>query len=285
MPSQRASDAHHQALLESSIAAARLAAEFIRASGRELDRIDWREKQTADFVSDIDTGAEERIREFLASRHPEAAIRGEELAPGGPADADTVFIVDPLDGTTNFLHGYPSYAVSIGTMVEGQLACGVVLDIPRDELFTATRGGGAFRDGAPITVSRVSRPGRALIGTGFPFKNLEFLPLYLRQFERLTRAAAGLRRPGSAALDLASVACGRFDAFWELRLAPWDIAAGLLLVREAGGRVTDLEGRDVKPVHSPVVASNGLLHDWLLEQLAGEPEHVAPRTVTPGEQV
>lgn len=283
MPSQRASDAHHKALLESSIAAANVAAEFIRSSGRALDRIDWREKQTADFVSDIDTGAEERIREVLSARHPGAAIRGEELAPVGPADADTVFIVDPLDGTTNFLHGFPAYAVSIGTLVEGELACGVVLDIPRNELFTAMRGAGAQRDGAPIAVSRVSHPGRALIGTGFPFKNLEFLPSYLGQFERITRAAAGIRRPGSAALDLASVACGRFDAFWELRLAPWDIAAGLLLVREAGGRVTDLENRDVTPVHSPVVASNGLLHDWLLAQLTDRPHTVAsPIAATPG---
>lgn len=268
MPSQRVGEARQAALLEASLAAARVAAEFIRAAARELDRIDWREKRTADFVSDIDTGAEARIREVLAARVPDAAIIGEELAPGGPARAETVFVVDPLDGTTNFLHGYPSYAVSIGVLVDGVLAAGVVLDIPRDETFTAVHGGGAYRNGAAIRVSRIAVPGRALIGTGFPFKNLEFLDEYLGQFARLTRAAAGLRRPGSAAIDLASVAAGRFDAFWELRLAPWDIAAGILLVREAGGLVTDLAGNDIAPTHTPVVATNGLLHPWLLSQLA-----------------
>ena len=268
MPSQRAGDARQAALLETSLAAARVAAEFIRAAARELDRIDWREKQTADFVSDIDTGAETRIREVLAARIPDAAIIGEELAPGGPAQSETVFIVDPLDGTTNFLHGYPSYAVSIGALTDGVLAAGVVLDIPHDETFTAVRGGGAFRDGAPIRVSHIALPGRSLVGTGFPFKNLEFLDDYVRQFARITRAAAGIRRPGSAALDLASVACGRFDAFWELRLAPWDVAAGMLLVREAGGLVTDLAGNDIIPTHTPVVASNTLLHPWLLARLS-----------------
>jgi myo-inositol-1(or 4)-monophosphatase len=152
-------------------------------------------------------------------------------------------------------------------MVEGEVVAGVILDVPHGELFTATDGGGAFLDGQRIHVSSVRTPNRALVGTGFPFKNLEFLDEYLQQFERITRAQSGIRRAGSAALDLASVACGRFDAFWELRLAPWDIAAGLLLVREAGGRVTDLVGRDVVPSHSPVVATNGHLHDWLLDCL------------------
>ena len=116
-------------------------------------------------------------------------------------------------------------------------------------------------------MSTIDTPRRALVGTGFPFKNLEFIEAYLRQFERVTRAQSGVRRAGSAALDLSWVAAGRFDAFWEMRLAPWDIAAGLLLVREAGGKVTDLEGRDIVPAHSPVVASNGHLHEWLLECL------------------
>lgn len=278
MPSQRAGDARQAALLEASLAAARVAAEFIRAAARELDRIDWREKQTADFVSDIDTGAETRIREVLAARIPDATIIGEEFAPGGPAHSETTFIVDPLDGTTNFLHGYPSYAVSIGALTDGILVAGVVLDIPQDETFTAVRGGGAFRNGVPIRVSQIALPGRSLVGTGFPFKNLEFLDDYLLQFARITRAAAGVRRPGSAALDLAAVACGRFDAFWELRLAPWDIAAGILLVREAGGLVTDLAGRDIFPTHTPVVASNALLHPWLLSVLtpATPPNPLSP---------
>jgi myo-inositol-1(or 4)-monophosphatase len=267
MPPQRAASARATVLLEASLDAARVAAEFIRASARALDRVDWREKRTADFVSDIDTGAEARIRDILTRRVPDGAILGEELSPDHPADAGIVFIVDPLDGTTNFLHGYPAYSVSIGALVDGVPASGVVLDVPAGEEFTAIAGGGAHRNGTPIRVSSVAVPGRSLVGTGFPFKNLEFLEQYLQQFARLTRAAAGIRRPGSAALDLASVACGRFDAFWELRLAPWDIAAGILLVREAGGLVTDLAGKDVQPAHTPVVASNGLLHEWLLAEL------------------
>jgi myo-inositol-1(or 4)-monophosphatase len=143
----------------------------------------------------------------------------------------------------------------------------VVLNIPHGDLFTATVGGGAFCDGQPIHVSSIELPGRALVGTGFPFKNLEFIDRYVKQFERITRAQAGIRRVGSAALDLAWLAAGKFDAFWEMRLAPWDIAAGLLLVREAGGRVTDLEGRDIFPSNTPVVASNGHLHEWLLQSL------------------
>jgi myo-inositol-1(or 4)-monophosphatase len=178
-----------------------------------------------------------------------------------------VFVVDPLDGTTNFLHGFPAYSVSIGAMSDGMIVAGVVLNIPYGDLYTATRGGGAFRNDEAIRVSSVSKPNRALVGTGFPFKNLEFIESYVKQFERITRAQSGVRRAGSAALDLAWLASGTFDAFWELRLAPWDIAAGLLLVREAGGRVTDLEGRDIDPVSGPVVASNGLLHEWLLDCL------------------
>jgi myo-inositol-1(or 4)-monophosphatase len=267
MPSQRASDARRAELLEASMAAARVAADYIREMTRDLGRLDWREKQSADFVSEVDTGAEERIREQLAAAVPGAAILGEELSPGGTIDSDTVFVVDPVDGTTNFLHGFPFYAVSIGATVDGIVESGVVLDVPRDEWFTATRGGGAFVNGAPLSVSRVAEPSRSLIGTGFPFKHRDLFDRYERQLGRLMRSAAGIRRAGSAALDLACVAAGRFDGFWELRLAPWDIAAGILLVREAGGRITDLSGVDLVPAHTPVVASNTLLHPWLLANL------------------
>ena len=259
--------ARANALLEASVAAARVAADFIRA--READRatLDIREKQASDFVSEVDTGAESRIREVLAKLVPGAMIVGEEMSPTASTAGETVFVVDPLDGTTNFLHGFAAYSVSIGAMSEGEVVSGVILDVPHGDLFTGTAGGGAFLDGKRIHVSQVKTPNRALVGTGFPFKNLEFLDDYLQQFERITRAQSGIRRAGSAALDLAWLACGRFDAFWELRLAPWDIAAGLVIVREAGGRVTDLVGRDIVPSSSPVVASNGHLHEWLLECL------------------
>ena len=147
------------------------------------------------------------------------------------------------------------------------LAAAVVLNVATGELFTATAGGGARRNGQPIHVSPEREPGRALIGTGFPFKHREQLPAYMVQLPRILATTAGVRCAGAAALDLADVACGRFDAFWELKLAPWDLAAGLLLVREAGGRVSTLDGTDCPVAHSPVVASNGVLHDWLLATL------------------
>jgi myo-inositol-1(or 4)-monophosphatase len=150
---------------------------------------------------------------------------------------------------------------------EGELVAGVILDVPRNELFTAQRGTGAFVDGRRIEVSTIGDPSRALVGTGFPFKHPAMLDVYQGQFARILRASAGIRRAGSAALDLANVACGRFDAFWELRLAPWDMAAGILLVREAGGMVTDTSGREIQPYHGEVVATNKRLHSWLLEQL------------------
>ena len=267
MASQRANAARLAELLDASVAAARVAADYIRSRTGDRAALDVREKQPSDFVSEVDTGAESRIREVLDRMVPGALVVGEELSPTASMTGDTVFVVDPLDGTTNFLHGFPAYAVSIGAMMAGEVVAGVVLDIPHGELFTATAGGGAFRDGQAMHVSPVRTPSRALVGTGFPFKNLEFLAAYVQQFERITRARSGVRRAGSAALDLASVACGRFDAFWELRLAPWDIAAGLLLVREAGGRVTDLEGRDIMPATGPVVATNEHLHEWLLDCL------------------
>jgi myo-inositol-1(or 4)-monophosphatase len=176
-------------------------------------------------------------------------------------------VADPLDGTANFLHGYPEYAVSIAVARDGELCAGVVINVARGEEFTAVRDGGAFRDGERIKVSSGREPGRALIGTGFPFKNIELLPRYLEQFSLVMRGTAGIRRAGSAALDLSNVACGRFDAFWELVLAPWDVAAGILLVQEAGGIVTQLDGTPPRLVAGSFVAGNPAMHAWLLQTL------------------
>ncbi len=272
MPSQRSYEARAQTLLDAAVEAARDAGTFIAAASHHLASLDWRLKGVADFVSDVDTGAEERIRTRLEARVPGAVVLGEELSPEAASGSGTAFIVDPLDGTTNFLHGYPAYSVSIGALEDGVLVAGVVLNVAHGELFTATRGGGAFRDGARIAVSTIAEPSRALVGTGFPFKRQGLLPAYQAQFARMLRATAGIRRAGSAALDLCDLACGRFDAFWELQLAPWDIAAGLLIVREAGGVVTDPDGRDVAPAHTAVVASNAHLHPWMLERLAAVPD-------------
>jgi myo-inositol-1(or 4)-monophosphatase len=257
-------------LLDALKAAAAAAAEVIRDGERRRGALVWREKSATDFVSEVDMTAEARIIALLTSRVPGAAILAEETASTLAAERRTTgvtFVIDPLDGTTNFLHGVPEYAVSIAALVDDELAAGVVLHVPRDEWFTATRGGGAWRDGQRIGVSAIDAPDRALIATGFPFKGGHDVDLYLDQMRRLMTHTAGLRRPGSASLDLAGVACGRFEGFWENLLAPWDIAAGILLAREAGGLVTTLEGTPCPVAHTSVVAANPAMHGWLMGKL------------------
>jgi myo-inositol-1(or 4)-monophosphatase len=258
-------DRDNKELLDVALEAARAAASVIRdaTSGREA--LVWETKGRSDFVSAVDKASEQRIVEIVGRRLPDALMLGEELSPNALSNSGIVVIADPLDGTTNFLHGYPEYAVSIGVAREGELCAAVVLNVPRGEEFTAVLGGGAFLNGARIKVSPLREPGRALIGTGFPFRTVEQLPQYVAQFSLVAAGTAGIRRPGAAALDLASVACGRFDAFWELTLAPWDVAAGILLVREAGGIVTDLEGQSARPVAGALVAGNPAMHAWLLQ--------------------
>ena len=201
-------DAHD--LLDTAIAAADAAAIFIRERSGDPAALAWIEKSPADFVSEVDRGAEQRIRDIVLRRYPSARIVGEELSPDALADVGLAFIVDPLDGTTNFLHGYPEYAVSIGVAREGEIVAAAVINVPMGERFTALRGEGAWRDGKPIRVSAIIDPGRALIGTGFPFKHPDTLPLWQRQFGRIMLTTAGVRRAGDAALDLCDVACGRF---------------------------------------------------------------------------
>jgi myo-inositol-1(or 4)-monophosphatase len=243
--------------------AALAAADYVRTTGRPREPGGWDEKSTHDFVSDVDRGAEELIRKRIGKAAPGTHIIGEELGPELALDG-TTWVVDPIDGTTNFLHGYPAYAVSIAAAIDGILAAGVVVHVPDRRLFHAVRGCGAFCNDAPIHVSTISDPGRALVGTGFPFKDLTGMDRYVEQFRQVAAATAGIRRPGSAALDLCSVASGEYDAFWELSLSAWDIAAGTLIVREAGGRVTDDTGRDIGIEHGPVVAGNATMHRWML---------------------
>ena len=254
-------------LLDIALEAARAAASVIREATGGRERLVWESKGRSDFVSDVDKAAERRIADIVARRYAGATVLGEELSPRSLSDAGTVFIVDPLDGTTNFLHGYPEYATSIGVARGGAMRAAVVINVARGEEFTASKGGGAFRDGERIRVSRLREPARALIGTGFPFKSLEVLPRYLRQFSLVMHGTAGIRRAGSAALDLANLACGRLDAFWELVLAPWDVAAGILLVEEAGGVVTDLAGNERLLSSRSYVAGNPAIHAWLLQTL------------------
>jgi myo-inositol-1(or 4)-monophosphatase len=255
-------------LLDAIVEAARAAGGIIRAAATGTGDITWEEKSAFDFVSRVDRAAEEEIVSILTSAHPGSVVLGEELSPGQETASGLAFVVDPLDGTTNFLHGYPEYAVSIAASADGELVAAAVLNAATGELFTAIAGGGAYRDGAPIAVSPTTDASRALIGTGFPFRRLDELARYVRQFDLVARRTAGIRRAGSAALDLADVACGRFDAFWELSLSPWDVAAGLLLVREAGGVATDLEGSPARPAFGGYVAGNPVMHAWLIRTLA-----------------
>ncbi|HKO14621.1 MAG TPA: inositol monophosphatase family protein [Gemmatimonadaceae bacterium] len=262
--------AARRALLATCVAAAVRGAEEVRAYAARLDTLEWEEKSRADFVSDADRASERVIREVVRGRHAEAEILGEELSPDLARERlahGLAFVADPLDGTTNFLHRFPWYAVSIAALVDGVPAAGAVLNVPTGELFTAVAGGGARRNGQPIAVSRIADPVRALIGTGFPFKLAGQQQEYLPGFAAVTRQAAGVRRPGSAALDLADVACGRFDAFWELTLAPWDVAAGILLVREAGGIVTTIDGTPAPVAQTSIIAGNPVMHAWLLQTL------------------
>lgn len=258
-------DSHDVELLDVAIEAARGAAGVIRDATAGRERLVWETKGQSDFVSEVDKASEHEITATVKRRLPDALMLGEELTPTALAGTGTVVIADPLDGTTNFLHGYPEYSVSIAIARNGEVCAGVVLNVPRDEEFTARRNAGAFLNGKRIKVSTLREPARALIGTGFPFKTLDKLPQYVEQFSLVMRGTAGIRRAGSAALDLSNVACGRFDAFWELALAPWDVAAGLLMVREAGGIITDLHGNPAKPEAGAFVAGNPAMHAWLLQ--------------------
>jgi myo-inositol-1(or 4)-monophosphatase len=252
-------------LLDVALEAARAGAAVIRDATAQREKLVWETKSRSDFVSEVDKASEQRIVEIVKRRCPQAIVLGEELSPGAISSEGIVVIADPLDGTTNFLHGYPEYAVSIAIAHDGVVCAGVVLNVPRGDEFTAMKGAGAFLNQQRIRVSTLREPGRALIGTGFPFKTLELLPQYMAQFSLVMRGTAGIRRAGSAALDLSNVACGRFDAFWELVLAPWDVAAGMLMVQEAGGIVTDLEGNPARPVAGAFVAGNPAMHAWLLQ--------------------
>ena len=254
--------------LEVAIEAARGAAHVIRESSGALHDLEWIEKASADFVTEVDRGAESAITATIQAAFANAVIVGEELTPETIFQSPALtFIVDPLDGTTNFLHGFPHFSVSIAVMHQGELAAGVVLNVPRGDLFTAVRGSGTRLNGDIVTVSSIDSTSRALIGTGFPFKNPDLLETYAKQFVEISRHTAGIRRAGSAALDLADVACGRFDGFWELVLAPWDVAAGILLVREAGGTVTRIDGTPAQVEPGAYVAGNPFIHSWLIQTI------------------
>ncbi len=201
-------------------------------------------KAAGDFVTQIDKESEEVIVSTLSEAFPDHGFLGEEFGDSGKPDAEYVWVIDPLDGTTNFIHHIPQFAVSIACLKDGKLIHAVVYDPCKNELFTATRGKGALLDNRRIRVSNTLNMQEALIGTGFPFREQDNYDAYMRVLRPLMEESAGLRRPGSAALDLCWTACGRYDAFWESGLKPWDLAAGSLIALEAGAFVTDFEGED-----------------------------------------
>jgi myo-inositol-1(or 4)-monophosphatase len=253
-------------MLNTAVKAARKAGSIITRASSEIDRLTVRRKQHNDFVSEVDHAAEEAIIRTLRDAYPSHAFLGEESGASSPAaDAEHLWIIDPLDGTTNFLHGFPQYCVSIALKHKGVLQQAVVYDPNRNELFTATRGAGAFLNDRRIRVSSTDKFEDSLIGTGFPFREFAHFDEYLRMFGAITRRVAGVRRPGAAALDLAWVAAGRLDGFWEMGLSPWDMAGGALLVREAGGMVGDFEGGDTFLESGRVVAANPKVFSTLLE--------------------
>ncbi len=255
-------------LLNIAVRAARRAGSIINRAALDSGSFQVKSKRANDFVTDVDRAAETAIIETVRAAYPEHAILGEESGAAGSAESSGYrWIIDPLDGTTNFIHGFPQYCVSIGIEHRGALAHAVVYDPVKNELFTASKGRGAFLNDRRIRVSKCQRLGDALVGTGFPFKELSRADFYLRQLKTLMEKSSGVRRAGAAALDLAYVACGRLDAFWELGLSPWDMAAGALLILEAGGLVGDLEGEQNFLQKGDVCAASPKVFAGLLQAL------------------
>jgi len=255
-----------QPLLNIGMRAARRAGDLIVRSLSRLDSLKIDSKGRNDFVTDIDRKAEADIIATIRRSHPNHAILAEES--GRTGDNEFVWIIDPLDGTTNFLHGFPVFAVSIACQVRGRLEHAVVYDPMRGELFTASRGAGAHLDNRRMRVSKARTLEGALIATGFPYRaNTRYLDAYLAMLKAVTLQVAGVRRPGAAALDLAYVAAGRVDAFWEIGLSAWDTAAGTLLIQEAGGRIGTLDGAEYRQ-EGHIVAGTPKVYAALVELLA-----------------
>lgn len=227
-------------MLNTAVKAARRAGKVVMRYASQIDRLTVESKGRNDFVSQVDREAEMEIIEVIRRGYPDHGILGEESGRHGKGDY--LWIIDPLDGTTNYLHGYPQYAVSIGLQYQGKPYQAVVFDPLRNELFTASRGAGAQLNDRRMRVSGASHLDVALLATGFPFRNIDHLEVFMNTFRDILPRVSGVRRAGSAALDLAHVACGRLDGFWEFGLSPWDLAAGSLLIEEAGGRVSDFCG-------------------------------------------
>ena len=251
-------------LLETATRAAMLAGEVIQKKLGSISKSDIDVKQASDFVTKVDRESEELIINTIRRNFPDHNFLAEEsLKESGRH----LWIIDPLDGTTNFIHQYPVFSVSIALKFEGEVILGVVYDPMRQELFTAEKGNGAFLNGNPFKISPITDLAESLIATGFPFRKKEIIDDYLKLFRNIFDQVSDIRRAGSAAIDLAYVACGRCDGFFEIGLSPWDIAAGSILIKEAGGIITDFSGGDEHLITGNVVAAAAKLHGKLLKEI------------------
>lgn len=250
-------------ICESVVAISHLGASYIREQSKVIQASDIEEKGQHDLVSFVDKNTEALIKDGLFPLLPDAGFLAEES--GTTAGNEFTWVIDPLDGTTNFVHGVPVYSISIALMQAGKPILGVVHEISRQECFYSHIGSGVYLNGKLVKVSAASKLDKSLIATGFPYSDFSRMEAYLKVFDLLMRDTRGIRRLGSAAVDLAYVACGRFEAFYEYGLHPWDVAAGAFLVEQAGGTNTDFAGDDQFIFGTDILASNGTIHKELLE--------------------
>ena len=254
-------------MLNVAIEAAKEAGKFLKYSVGKVKNVETKKGEERNLVSEIDKGSEEKIIGIIKRHYPSHTVLAEESG-GSVSPSEYKWIIDPLDGTTNFLHGVPLFSVTIAVERKGEVIAGVVYDPNLDELYTAEKGSGAFCNGKRLRVSQTSELINSLLVTGFPYNLAAEGRHVVEHFVNFLMEGQGLRRLGSAALDLAYVAAGRFDGYWELTLNPWDMAAGVLLVNEAGGRTTDFSGGAVDIYQKRILASNGIIHDAMLQVLA-----------------
>lgn len=253
--------------------AANQAAQIIREYDRKRGELNIQLKGHNDLLTDADLNAEEKILEVIRNHFPKDQILAEETANKAVLPEGRVWIIDPIDGTTNFAHGFPVYCVSIAFWEDGKPKAALVLEVNRNEYFAAEAGKGASLNGRQIQVSGITSHDQSLLGTGFPYNDFSMVQPYLDIFDHLMKETHGLRRPGSAAYDLCTVACGRLDGFYEYSLSPWDVAAGALIIREAGGVVTDWDGEDNWLFGERIIAGNASITEYLQNVIA---EYVDP---------
>lgn len=254
-------------MIQVAVEAAREGGKFLIMNLGKVKEIRRKAGQEKNLVTEIDKRSEEIVIEIIRKHHPGHDILAEESGSSKGRTSDYRWIIDPLDGTTNFTHGFPVFCVSIGLEYKGELLCGAIYDPNFDEMFTAEKGKGAFLNGKRLRVSEISSMKESLVITGFPYNVAENPNHAIEHFVNFVIEAQGVRRMGSAAIDLAYVAAGRFEGFWEVSLNPWDMAAGALLVTEAGGKLTDFSGKPFSIYRKEVLATNGLVHDQMITVL------------------